>query len=787
MVEVTTPKANPTANPGLQHLKCETAIGFCNYSLVGLVVLWVLVLRVTSSSGYEVTRPGNTLCYYTSPIDGTEQPYFVYIPTTYNPDRPAPVVVSLHGFGGRTYPAAGDAWRQNWANGERWILVNLDGRGNQNWDGIGEDDIFQVLDDLRQTTPYHPALNIDAKRLYLEGCSMGGHGAFREGFRYPDIFAAVAPGAGWTTYKEFYKHWYDAAADPRLPGYVDPARLSVLETASSLQQAENARWVWTFISFDRNDSVNPPENHDPVIEKLRGIWSDRYATRVGEGGHCGSYCTMCNFRFFFGKHVTERPADITYTTNNLRYNTSYWVTINRLRYINQWARLEVRARMTGTPSPRHAQIRVSTQNLLCFSLDLTKSPVSTAKWLLLYVDGKGPIRSAAQPQLHVLAKVDDDNQIRGWSVVPQLPPPAHITKSPRLFGPVGDAFRSHFVVIYGTRGGSRGANTSNPDWVAAQRFSTEWNNWTSLHWGGERPPGNRTRNWWMPPYPFSPGNYIPRNQPLVMPLPDTGFGLDSLPRDANLILFGDVDSNWIIAQAAPHLPLELSSQQIRVRERVYTGDNINYLFIAPSPFERDSHETASSASPASLHYIVISRGYLSSGIDPTSDSAGNVGKDIEALPFYWPDYVVWDRNRAPAATVQGPLKYLPEAFLDAGYFDENWQLDTAPPVSHIEIAKAPPPPRSAIPIAKVTLTADDRPGGFGVQSIEWRIGGGDWSLYAAPIELAMRGIVTLQVRAVDNCGQFVYDRRSPNRGMPAMGNVETPRSFVIDTKTGRVL
>ena len=65
-------------------------------------------------------------------------------------------------------------------------------------------------------------------------------------------------------------------------------------------------------------------------------------------------------------------------------------------------------------------------------------------------------------------------------------------------------------------------------------------------------------------------------------------------------------------------------------------------------------------------YVVVSRGYLSSDIDPSVYTAWNVGKDLEALPFYWPDYVVWDARSEPAPTVQTPLKYLPDAFLDAG-------------------------------------------------------------------------------------------------------------------------
>ncbi|OIO95231.1 MAG: hypothetical protein AUJ92_08280 [Armatimonadetes bacterium CG2_30_59_28] len=720
------------------------------------------------SCAYEVVQPGNRLCYYTSPVDGTEQPYHIYIPRTYDPDLPSPVVLSMHGFGGRTHPPVEDPWRQNWADSYRWIVVNLDGRGSQNWDDIGEDDLFFVLEDLTRTTRHHPALNVDQSRIYIEGCSMGGHGAFREGFRYPDRFAAITPGAGWTTYKEFYDHWYDATATPNLPQYVDPARRSVLETASSALQTENARWVWTFTTFDRNDSVNPPVNHNPVIEGLRKIGSDRYAMRVGERGHCGSYCVRCNWQFFHGKKAEATPATVVYTTNDLRYNRAYWVTIGRMRYLNQWARIEA--------SAQGEVMRVRTDNVLAFSLDMRTCPGETASGVRLLVDEASAIHLPRAPEVHVEALLDARHQVIGWRASATLPSAAEVRKRPGLSGPISDAFRSRFVVVYGTRGGFLGAAENNPDWVAAQKFSTEWNNWTSLHWGGEKPAANRKENWWIPPYPFRPGAYVPANQPLVQPLPDTQFGVDTLPCDANLILFGDVDTNWIIAQAAPRLPLELASCQVRVRERVYRGRYVNYFFVAPSPFAAVKEENRMPPT----RYVVVSRGYLSSDIDPSVYTAWNVGKDLEALPFYWPDYVVWDARSEPAPTVQTPLKYLPDAFLDAGFFDENWQLDSDPPVTRASISGNPP-------LSKVTLEAADAPGGFGVQAIEYKLGSEDWRRYERPLELQMRDRVEVRVRAIDNCGQFVYDaEKMPNRGVPAMGNMEAPQKFIIDARKGRM-
>ena len=38
---------------------------------------------------------------YVSTIDGSTQPYSVYIPLAYDPGNPHPVVIQMHGFGWR--------------------------------------------------------------------------------------------------------------------------------------------------------------------------------------------------------------------------------------------------------------------------------------------------------------------------------------------------------------------------------------------------------------------------------------------------------------------------------------------------------------------------------------------------------------------------------------------------------------------------------------------------------------------------------------------------------------
>jgi len=700
-----------------------------------------------------VARPGDRLCTYLSPADGTPQPYHVYVPASYDPTRPAPVVFSLHGFGGRTGPAGG-GWKGRWGDANTWLLVRPDGRGSQNWDGIGEDDIFHVLRDLCRTTPDHPAFNIDPDRLYVEGGSMGGHGAFRLATRHAGTFAATAPVAGWTTYREFYPHWYDAANPPRMGAYVDPARKPLLETASSLWQAENALRCPMLVTFDYNDAVNPPDNALQVIRRIRAAGGVLVEGRDGESGHCGSYDTRSNFRFFHGRRLDRWPRSVRLTTNTLRHNRAHWVTLRRMRTLNEWAHVE--AHVSGQ------RIDVKTRNVLAFELRLDESLLDLGPPVEVRIDGRPPMVLPAQSSLDLEARLNEHLGIETWALCRDTRAdafPGVTRKTHTLSGPIDDAFRSRFIVIYGAQPGSRRA-VSATDRHDAQRFAADWNAWMTLHWGNQRPPKKRRDNWWRPPYPFRPGRHVHPDAMLVTPRPDTDFTLGNLPADRNLVLFGDPTSNWIIAHMADRLPIRLAttpSDGVRAQcgGAVYAGEHVNYLFVAPNPL-------------TPRRYVVLARGYLSSGIDPDKFGARNVGKDLEALPFYWPDYVIWDARRTPGRTVQDPLRYLPDTFIEAGYFDEHWKLRSEAPPPRVVTEGEKGRNGVIFSPATVKITGANVPGGFGLAGIEYRVNDGPWTPYREALSVHAKGPVTVSARATHHSGRYVYgESGGANRGKPA--------------------
>ena len=144
-------------------------------------------------------------------VDGAERTYLLHVPPGLDSSQPAPVFFALHGFDTEKHFEISDL--QNVAGFEAisdqngFILVypsGLDGVWNVGGgcckpavDNNVDEAAFirAILDDLSSTA------NIDAKRIYAAGFSMGGMLAFKLGCEMSDTLAGVASVAGSMIYE----------------------------------------------------------------------------------------------------------------------------------------------------------------------------------------------------------------------------------------------------------------------------------------------------------------------------------------------------------------------------------------------------------------------------------------------------------------------------------------------------------------------------------------------------------------------------------------------------------
>ena len=121
--------------------------------------------------------------------DGTMQPVAVYVPPSYSPQHPVPLLVLLHG---RPQPETwlmAPPFMAQLADANGTIVVAPWGGGFYDFRGTASD----VYDALHAALG---AFNIDPRKKYLGGYSMGGFSVFEVAPQHPDEWSAVMSIAG---------------------------------------------------------------------------------------------------------------------------------------------------------------------------------------------------------------------------------------------------------------------------------------------------------------------------------------------------------------------------------------------------------------------------------------------------------------------------------------------------------------------------------------------------------------------------------------------------------------
>jgi len=579
------------------------------------IVIFAAALATLAAAGEapaEIGAGRSGLVEYISAIDGSAQKYGLYVPSSYSATRPEGFALVIHG-GGYGYVADADFYKP-WVDPYNCLFLNYDGRHRLQYDGVGEQDLFQVLDELQSQ------YNIDPNRVYFEGHSMGSTGSMRISFRHPDRFAAVAGGAGFLDYEEWYERWY-AGGTMGVYGtqFSGPDfRRPLLEQSSVVDLAENAAHLPCYFTAGTYDTVNRPwgaHNLDARLAELGYQHTfEEYPT-----GHDAGYYYFGVLDYFFSNDFTRDPyvPDVVYKTNQLKYNEAYWTRIDRLQQHLEWA--EIRTGMTAAGN----RIDVSVSNVTQYTLDLSTQLLSAngldpARPVTVYTNGALSYSGAAGT-VTLYADVSGGS-VAGWSTTNLFA--SGLVKNHGVEGPIGHAFTSSFTLLYGS--GSE---------QEAQLFARDWNN-------PQQMAGN------------------------ITPLSIAAFN-DSMAARDNLILFGTTDSNELLRRITfdldlPfNLPIKVTGQFIDVAGRLYSTEEYGIFMIYPNPLNPQ-------------RYVVVSDGTL---------FGSALTYEFEALPWAYADYVIFDRDAvfdpATMSNVQG-YGFAPSVFAEAGYFDNNWQIVPEP-------------------------------------------------------------------------------------------------------------
>ena len=469
--------------------------------------------------------PGTlTECAYIADVDGTAQPYYLHLPTKYDPKTPLPLIVFLHGYVPST--SILDPWLLpeeicRIAEDNGCALLIPYGRRNTDFEGVGEKDVLDTQAIVQQL------YKIDPNRMYLSGVSMGGMGTWRIALRHPGMYAAVAPMSGQT---DMAKWWQGVASWPDRD-QIPPFRLWMVEWDSPIDLVMNARNTPFFVQHGEKDQLISVEQSKTMVEAAAKLGIPIKFYEFPGASHYiywESPCFKNAWSWLKGFRLDPSPRRVDYKTFSLDYGKAFWLTITDFEQWGQPATISCEVNPEGTG------LTITSTNVRQVKIDVRKAPLPRAGALAIIWNGESVAgRATANGDLYLGAGLDDSNTF-----------PPH--KRAGLCGPAEKTFESPFMVVQGT-GGDEAARADLAEKV--KRWADEWDM-------------------------FADGS------PRVCT--DAELTAQDIQK-YNLVLFGTPQTNQVLVRIAAHLPITIGDHKYEVGGKAYEGSDLGLVMCYPNP------------------------------------------------------------------------------------------------------------------------------------------------------------------------------------------------------------
>lgn len=463
---------------------------------------------------------------YRSRIDGSSQPYGLFVPRDYQ-------------FQPGATGTGGDAKHRLdfWWHGRGEVLSEVNFMANpQNASGIipvpgqfilypygrycnankfaGEVDTFECLDHAKKN------YRIDESRLVARGFSMGGAACWQYAVHFPTLWCANAPGAGFSETPEFLRvfqkedtsnaPWYEkklwrmynatdyAVNIVNLPTVAYSGEIDSQKQAADIMESAMAKE-----GLKLTHIIGPKTGHS--YEKGA---KEEVNRRIDEFVVKGKPADLAEFKF------------VTYT---LRYNRCAWIEVAGLD--KHWERATVEGKKAN------GLYELTTNGVNRLRITATEQEIT------IKIDGKQVLteKNFTGKRTHEFYRVADT-----WTL--EFEPSKVFAKRPGLQGPIDDAFMDSFIMV---------TPTSKPgEWVDTEmRHAID-------HWRKQFR-GDAVR------------------------VSDT-YVTKEMIANSNLILWGDPKSNSFLRKIADKLPVKWTDDGIELGGVKYTASHVPVM-IYPNP------------------------------------------------------------------------------------------------------------------------------------------------------------------------------------------------------------
>jgi hypothetical protein len=362
---------------------------------------------------------------------------------------------------------------------------------------------------------------------------MGGHGTWHIGLSHFDLFAAIAPAAGWPSLPLYVPTFLQKSNT-----FAEPAKLMVRDMAMRPDNVpaflENARNLPVFILHGADDD-NVPALHGRNFALWLDALNYHYEYKEVPGQkHWWSYedGTVCVddtslMRFLKESHRNQGPRHIRFRTADLaQSNSCYWAQIDRVENVGYDAYLE------GFASD--SVVKLFTENIKQLTLKFDQRLFFSGT-IRLEIDRRTVIANLFLPRTVAVHKT-----AHGWKL--GLAKTARVHKNPNRYGPAKQVLMKPFTIVYGTQ---------NPELVDFFRHAA---NQEALRW-------------------FLIGNGTTEIQPDTAPV----------PLNRNLLLFGGPEENRLTNRIARQLPITVKNGKLHAALPGLQAESVAVILTYPNP------------------------------------------------------------------------------------------------------------------------------------------------------------------------------------------------------------
>lgn len=376
--------------------------------------------------------------------------------------------------------------------------------------------------------------NVDENRILVRGFSMGGASAWHIGAHYGTDFAAVAPGAGFSETKDFFGY---TRRNVKLTWFEE----KLLHLTNATDYAVNFFNVPVVAYNGDKDGQKQAADIMATNMEAEGMTLSRIIGKDIGHAYTPESIVQINEKM---DALAQRgrqlfPREVRFTTWTLKFNRMRWVVVDGVE--KHWDR----ARVTAVVESDHA-VKATTMGVTALSFDMgAGSPLlNPANTVTVTLDGQALTVPGAQSDGSWTAHFTKSNG--KWVI--GSGDPASLSKRHDMQGPIDDAFMDAFLNIRPT---GTPMNEMAGKWAASEMDHAA-KLWRSQMRGDA-------------------------------PAKDDTAVTDADIANSNLVLWGDPQSNKVLARILAKLPIQWTADSITLGTRKFPSATHAPIMIYPNP------------------------------------------------------------------------------------------------------------------------------------------------------------------------------------------------------------